>query len=91
MNSFGSTQGSGPNQLSFPTRIILFAGTLFVTDLWNSRLMLFDADTLAVTGQLIVGDENDLSQPYRIAININGSVMYVASKDGLYKMALDWT
>ena len=88
VKSFGSTLGSGPNQLSAPYRLASFGGSLIVADYYNDRLMLFDANSLNVTGQLTVS-----GYPYRMTMNDDCSRIYVGfygSSGRLQKIALDW-
>ena len=92
LKSFGSTRGSGPNQLNNPQRLASFGGSLIVADFRNPRLMLFDANNLNVTGQVTVRDDQG-SGPHRMTMNGDCSRIYVGFSgisNRLQKIAFDW-
>ena len=85
VKSFGSTSGSGPNQLNKPFHLVSLGGTLIVADYNNNRLMLFNANNLTVTGQLA------LSGSYsRIAMSDDCSAAYVGTDSRFQKIAFVW-
>ena len=84
------------NQLSYPTRLASFGGSLIVADhvittTTEHRLMPFDANILSVTGQLTVGDD-DGEGPCRMTTNGDCSRIYVGFGCGgrLQKISFDW-
>ena len=90
LKSFGSSTGSGSNQLNWPPRLASFGGTLIVSDRNNDRLMLFDAINLSVTGQLTVRDDRSGNGPSRMTTNRDCSGIYVGLGNSLHKIAFDW-
>lgn len=83
--TLGSGWGSANDQFSTPTDVAVdAAGTIYVADLDNCRVQVFDAQfqyvrTLGVTGEPYRTDERHLNTPWGVAVAGDGSIYVTES------------
>jgi hypothetical protein len=77
IQSYGGNQGSGTGLLYGPYRMLIFGGSLIVSDCNNDRVLLFNVSPLTYVRELISTRDTRFS-PYRLAISDDGTRLFVS-------------
>jgi hypothetical protein len=77
IESYGGDQGSGVRQLNRPGRMLVFGGSIIVTDDGNKRMRLFSVSPLQYKRELFSVDSAG-EHTYRIAISEDGTRLFVS-------------
>jgi DNA-binding beta-propeller fold protein YncE len=91
VNSYGGKRGTNNGQLDRPYRVLMFGGSLIVTDFYNFRLRLFSVSPFAFVTDLM-STRSDRLWPRRLALSEDGTQLFVSYQcDRLRTFNLTWT